>query len=291
MVTRSNGRGSGRRTCSGTRSRGRSGFRVYSGVTVGQSGESGGHIVQGARGALNGIVDPGMRILVVEDERKVAQFLKKGFQAESSSVDIATDGEQGLRLALGTSYDAIILDIMLPKMNGLEVLKELRANGVKTPVLVLSVRADVENRIEGLNLGADDYLPKPFAFSEVLARVRAIVRRASADAQGTTLAVADLHMDLLARSVERAGREIVLTNKEFELLEYLLRNKGRVLSRIILTEHIWDMHFDSETNIVDVVINRLRRKLDDDFTPKLIHTVRGVGYVLKESPYVDSPEN
>jgi len=232
-----------------------------------------------------------MRILVVEDERKVAQFLKKGFQAESSSVDIATDGEQGLRLALGTSYDAIILDIMLPKMNGLEVLKELRANGVKTPVLVLSVRADVENRIEGLNLGADDYLPKPFAFSEVLARVRAIVRRASADAQGTTLAVADLHMDLLARSVERAGREIVLTNKEFELLEYLLRNKGRVLSRIILTEHIWDMHFDSETNIVDVVINRLRRKLDDDFTPKLIHTVRGVGYVLKESPYVDSPEN
>jgi heavy metal response regulator len=234
------------------------------------------------------IVYSPMRILIVEDERKVALFLKKGFQAESYSVDIAADGAQGLQLALGNAYDAIILDVMLPKMNGLDVLRELRANRDTTPVLVLSVKADVEHRIEGLNLGADDYLPKPFSFSEVLARVRAILRRASTDAQGTTLSIADLHMDLLGRTVERSGHPIVLTNKEFEVLEYLLRNKGRVLSRIILTEHIWDMHFDSETNIVDVVINRLRRKLDDEFSPKLIHTVRGVGYVLKDSSDVHS---
>jgi two-component system, OmpR family, copper resistance phosphate regulon response regulator CusR len=229
-----------------------------------------------------------MRILIVEDERKVALFLKKGFQAESYSVDIAADGAQGLQFALKNSYDAIILDVMLPKMNGLDVLRELRANSDTTPVLVLSVKADVEHRIHGLNLGADDYLPKPFSFSEVLARTRAIMRRASTDAQGTSLSLADLRVDLLGRTVERSGQPIVLTNKEFEVLEYLLRNKGRVLSRIILTEHIWDMHFDSETNVVDVVINRLRRKLDDDFSPKLIHTVRGVGYVLKDTSDVHS---
>jgi two-component system copper resistance phosphate regulon response regulator CusR len=176
---------------------------------------------------------------------------------------------------------------MLPRKDGIEVLKELRRQGVKTPVLILSVKADVENRIEGLNLGADDYLPKPFAFSEVLARLRAVTRRGSADEKGTTLAIADLRLDLLSRTAERAGRKIPLTTKEFEVLEYLLRNKGRVLSRIIMTEHIWDMNFDTETNIVDVLINRLRRKLDDDFSPKLIHTVRGVGYVLRESPYGD----
>lgn len=232
-----------------------------------------------------------MRVLIVEDERKVAQFLKKGFQAESYSADIAADGEQGLRLALSGSYDVIILDIMLPRKNGLEVLKELRLEGIKTPVLMLSVRADVENRIEGLNLGADDYLPKPFAFSEVLARTRALIRRASADAQGTTLTVANLRLDLLSRTVERAGQKIILTTKEFEVLEYLVRNRGRVLSRVIMTEHIWDMNFDSETNIVDVLINRLRRKIDDAFTPKLIHTVRGVGYVLRESPNGDPAED
>ncbi len=232
-----------------------------------------------------------MRVLIVEDERKVAQFLKKGFQAESYSADTAADGEQGLRLGTSTAYDVIILDVMLPRMNGLEVLRELRRNGVKTPVLMLSVRADVENRIEGLNLGADDYLPKPFAFSEVLARTRALIRRASADAQGTTLTVADLRLDLLSRTVERAGQKILLTTKEFEVLEYLVRNKGRVLSRVIMTEHIWDMNFDSETNIVDVLINRLRRKIDDAFTPKLIHTVRGVGYVLRESPNGDPAQS
>ncbi len=223
-----------------------------------------------------------MRLLIVEDERKVAQFLKKGFQAESYSVDVAADGEEGLRRSLEAPYDVIILDVMLPKLNGLDLLKRLRENGVQSPVLVLSVKADVDNRIQGLNLGADDYLPKPFAFSEVLARVRALVRRSTAGGQGSVLSLADLRMDLLARTVERAGEKITLTRKEFELLEFMLRNQGRVISRVILTEHIWDMHFDSETNIVDVVINRLRRKIDDNFPQKLIQTVRGVGYALRE---------
>jgi heavy metal response regulator len=231
-----------------------------------------------------------VHILIIEDERKVAQFLKKGFQAESYSVDVALDGEQGLRQALSTDYDAIILDVMLPKKNGIEVLKTMRANRVTTPVLILSVRSDVEDKVAGLNLGADDYLPKPFAFSEVLARVRAIVRRGGPDAQGTTLSIADLRMNLLTREVQRGEKKIILTAKEFQILEYLLRNKGRVLSRVILTEHIWDIHFDSQTNIVDVVINRLRRKIDDDFAQKLIHTVRGVGYVLRETPYATTPD-
>jgi len=224
-----------------------------------------------------------MRILIVEDEEKVARFLKKGFQAESYTVDVAEDGERGLRLALDENYDAIILDVMLPKKSGTQVLSRLREAKINTPVLILSARSELDHRIEGLNLGADDYLPKPFSFSEVLARVRAIVRRSSADLRSSQLEAGDLVMDLLARKVQRGGRDITLTNKEFELLEYLLRNKGRVLSRIILTEHIWDINFDTDTNIVDVVINRLRRKIDDGFAAKLIHTVRGVGYVLKDS--------
>jgi heavy metal response regulator len=223
-----------------------------------------------------------MRILIVEDEKKVAQFLKKGFQAESFSVDIAADGERGSFLARTEPYDAIILDVMLPRKNGIEVLQEIRRAKVTTPVLMLTVKSDLEDRVKGLNLGADDYVPKPFAFSEVLARVRALSRRKSTDVLASQLTIGDLHMDLLSRRVTRGGKEITLTNKEFELLEYLLRNKRRVLSRVILTEHIWDMNFDSETNIVDVVINRLRRKLEDGFPTKLIHTVRGVGYVLKE---------
>lgn len=224
-----------------------------------------------------------MRILIVEDEKKVSQFLRKGFQAEAFSVDVATDGEQGLLLARAEPYDAIILDVMLPKKDGIQVLRELRQLRVTTPVLILSARSEVEDRVQGLNLGADDYLPKPFSFSEVLARIRAIVRRKSTDARTSVLTIADLRVDLLSRRVERGGREISLTSKEFELLEYLLRNKGRVLSRPILMEHIWDMNFDSETNIVDVLINRLRRKIDDEFGMKLIHTIRGAGYVLKET--------
>jgi heavy metal response regulator len=232
-----------------------------------------------------------MRILIVEDEKKVALFLKKGFQAESFSVDIAADGDRGSFLARTEPYDAIILDVMLPRKNGIEVLQEIRRAKVTTPVLMLTVKSDLEDRVQGLNLGADDYVPKPFAFSEVLARVRALSRRKSTDVLASQLTIVDLHMDLLSRRVTRGGKEINLTNKEFELLEYLLRNKRRVLSRVILTEHIWDMNFDSETNIVDVVINRLRRKLEDGFTMKLIHTVRGVGYVLKEPSDGTSPES
>jgi heavy metal response regulator len=223
-----------------------------------------------------------MRILVVEDERKVGQFLKKGLQAESYSVDLAQDGAEGSFLARTEPYDAIILDVMLPKKNGFEVLKEIRAEGVRCPVLMLTAKSEVGDRVEGLNLGADDYLPKPFSFSEVLARIRALVRRAGADAQTSVLTIADLTVDVLTRKVQRAGKPVSLTAKEFQLLEYLLRNKGRVLSRVILTEHIWDMNFDSDTNIVDVLVNRLRRKIDDEASVRLIHTVRGVGYVLKE---------
>jgi heavy metal response regulator len=224
-----------------------------------------------------------MRVLIVEDEKRVAQFLKKGFQEESYLVDLAADGERGLAMALTQEYDAIILDIMLPKRNGLDVLQEIRRMKIVTPVLILSARGAVDDRVEGLNLGADDFLPKPFAFSEVLARLRSIIRRqTSSEDRSSLLTLGDLHVDLLSREVTRAGKPITLTNKEFQLLEYLLRNKGRVLTRVILTEHLWDMNFDSETNIVDVVINRLRRKIDDEFPTPLIHTVRGVGYVMKE---------
>jgi heavy metal response regulator len=228
-----------------------------------------------------------MRILIVEDERKVGQFLKKGFQSEAFAVDTASDGREGLRLALSGAYDAIVLDVMLPNMNGMEILEELRGEGVDTPILILTAKSDVEDRVKGLNSGADDYLPKPFSFSEVLARVRAIVRRQSTDVRGSVLEMGDVRMDLLSRSVMRGGKQLTLTNKEFELLEYLLRNKGRVLSRVTLTEHIWDMDFDTETNVVDVLVNRLRRKLEDGFQEKVIHTIRGVGYVMKESSDAD----
>lgn len=224
-----------------------------------------------------------MRILIVEDEARVSQFLRKGFQAESYVVDVAGDGDEGLRLATAREYDAIILDLMLPKKDGIEVLSGIRRSSNPTPVLILSARNEVEDRVKGLDLGADDYLPKPFAFSEVLARIRALVRRQSPGDHASLLTIANLHLDVPRRKVRRDGREISLTNKEFRLLEYLLRNKGRVMSRVILTEQIWDINFDTETNIVDVVINRLRRKVDDGFTPKLIHTVRGVGYVLRET--------
>jgi heavy metal response regulator len=223
-----------------------------------------------------------MRILIVEDEQKVSSFLEKGFKAEAFSVDTASTGPEGLQLAAVNSYDVIVLDIMLPGMDGLSLLKRLRESGNPTPVLVLSAKSQLEDRVEGLNSGADDYLPKPFAFTEVLARVRALLRRGSTEVRTTMLTAADLSLDLVTRRVRRGQREIQLTNKEFELLEYLMRNRGKVLSRVILTEHIWDMHFDSETNIVDVVINRLRRKIDDESEVKLIQTVRGVGYVLRE---------
>jgi len=235
-------------------------------------------------------LDAPMKILVIEDEKRVAQFLKKGFQEEAYAVDVASDGVQGLTLALTGDYDAIVLDIMLPRKNGFEVLQELRREKIATPILILSSKSEVEDRVEGLNLGADDYLPKPFAFSEALARIRSIMRRQQGtEDRASELTLADLKVDLLSRRVTRSGTPITLTNKEFQVLEYLLRNKGRVLSRVILTEHIWDMNFDTETNIVDVVINRLRRKIDDHFSPPLIHTVRGVGYVMREPELGDDP--
>ncbi len=232
-----------------------------------------------------------MRILIVEDEKRVHQFLKKGFQSEAFSVDVATDGENGSLLARTEQYDAIILDIMLPKKDGIEVLKEIRGAHISSPVLILSARNEVDDRVQALNLGADDYLPKPFSFSEVLARVRAIVRRSASDTQSSVLSVGDLTMDLLSRKVARGEKEITLTTKEFELLEYLIRNKGRVLSRIVLMEHIWDINFDSETNVVDVMINRLRRKIDDEAAAKLIHTVRGAGYIVRDPSHESAAED
>jgi two-component system, OmpR family, copper resistance phosphate regulon response regulator CusR len=224
-----------------------------------------------------------MRMLIIEDEKRVSQFLKKGFQEEGYVVELVADGEEGEAAALRGEHDAIVLDVMLPRRSGLEVLKAIRRAKVRTPVLILSARAEVEHRVEGLNQGADDFLPKPFAFSEVLARVRSLVRRQSAaEEESSVLRLGDLSVDLLARTVSRGQVLISLTPKEFQVLEYLLRNRGRVLSRVLLTEHVWDSDFDSGTNIVDAVINRLRRKVDDGFPVKLIHTVRGIGYVAKD---------
>ncbi len=230
-----------------------------------------------------------MRILIIEDERRLSSFLKKGLEAEALAVDVAGDGEEGSLLARQGDYDAIILDLMLPLKDGIEVLKEVRAAGVSTPILILSAKSEVEDRVRGLDLGADDYLPKPFAFAELLSRVRVLFRRQGADGERpSTLTVDDLRVNLLTREVTRGERTISLTNKEFQLLEYLVRNRNRVLSRVLIIEHIWDMHFDSGTNIVDVIINRLRRKIDDGAAHPLIHTVRGVGYVLRGSTVEDS---
>jgi DNA-binding response OmpR family regulator len=230
-----------------------------------------------------------MRILIIEDERRLSSFLRKGFEAEAMAVDVAGDGVAGSELARRGDYDAIVLDLMLPGKDGIEVLREIRAAGRKTPILILSARGEVEDRVRGLNLGADDYLPKPFAFLEVLARVRALVRRQSPEGERSpVLEVGDLRLDVMTRKVTRRDREIELTTKEFQLLEYLVRNRNRVLSRVLIIEHIWDMQFDSGTNIVDVVINRLRRKIDDGESVPLIHTVRGVGYVVREPQGEDS---
>lgn len=223
-----------------------------------------------------------MRILIIEDERRLSGFLKRGFEAEAMTVEVADDGVRGSALARSGDYDAIVLDLMLPGKDGIEVLREIRAAGGKTPILILSARGEVEDRVAGLNLGADDYLPKPFAFVEALARVRALARRRSGE-RSPILQLADLRIDVVSRKVTRGEREIVLTTKEFQLLEYLVRNRDRVLSRVQIIEQIWDMQFDGGTNIVDVVVNRLRRKIDDRSDVPLIHTVRGVGYVAREA--------
>ncbi len=221
-----------------------------------------------------------MRILVVEDERKVARFIKRGLEQEGYAVDVAADGLEGQHYAEAHDYDVIILDIMLPKKSGLDVLKELKEEKRKASILLLTARDSVEDRVKGLNLGADDYLTKPFAFEELLARLRALMRRG---VYGTAeLRFSDLSLDPATRKAKRGDKEVTLTLKEYALLEFLLRNQNRVLSRTVISEHVWDQSFDSETNVVDVYINHLRNKLDNDPSNKLIHTVRGVGYVLKE---------
>ena len=221
-----------------------------------------------------------MRLLVVEDEKKVASFVRKGLEEEGYAVDVAADGESGLELALDQVHDLIILDIHLPRMNGLRVLQELRRKKVKTPVLLLTVRATIEDKVLGLDAGADDYLTKPFAFQELVARVRALLRR-RAEAEPPVLQIADLVLDPARRTVFRGGEKIELTAKEYTLLDYLMRNPGRVLTRTLIGEHVWDYDFDTSTNVIDVYVNYLRKKIDAGRETKLIHTVRGVGYMLK----------
>jgi heavy metal response regulator len=221
-----------------------------------------------------------MRLLLVEDDCKVASFIKKGLREEGYAVDWASDGDAGLFMGLDDVYDLIILDVNLPHKDGLSVLRSLRTGKITTPILLLTVRATIEDRVIGLDTGADDYLPKPFAFEELLARVRALLRRRS-ETQAPVLMVADLSLDPAKRTVVRGDQYVDLTSKEFSLLEYLMRHKERVVTRTMIAEHVWDQSFDTSTNIIDVYINYLRKKIDIGQEPILIHTVRGVGYVLK----------
>ena len=222
---------------------------------------------------------PAMRILVVEDDKKIASFVVKGLRQSGFAVDHAADGEQGLLLAGTVSYDAAVVDVMLPKLDGLSLLRQLRAQGVRLPIIILSARATVDDRVQGLQAGGDDYLTKPFAFSELLARIQALLRRASHSPEPTRLTAGGLTLDLLNREAMRDGRKIELQSREFALLEYLLRNPGRVVTKTMILEHVWDYSFDPQTNVVDVLVHRLRAKVDPD--KNLIHTLRGVGYVLK----------
>jgi two-component system, OmpR family, copper resistance phosphate regulon response regulator CusR len=219
-----------------------------------------------------------MRILIVEDEPKTAAYVCKGLMEQAYIVDVATDGIEGLHLATSGSYDLILLDVMLPGADGWTVLEALRRER-QTPVLFLSARDDVEDRVKGLELGADDYLVKPFAFSELLARIRTLLRRGQTPVE-QRVKLADLDVDLVRRRVTRGGERIDLTAKEYALLDYFVRHVGEVMSRTLIAEHVWDMNFDSDTNVVDVAIRRLRAKIDDPFETKLIHTIRGVGYVF-----------
>ncbi len=224
-----------------------------------------------------------MRVLVIEDDRKIASFIVKGLKQSGFAVDHAEDGEEGLHLALAGPYDAAVVDIMLPKRDGLGVVQELRQRKIALPVLILSAKASVDDRIRGLQTGGDDYLVKPFAFSELLARLQALIRRSTQATEPTTLSAGDLRMNLVTREVTRGGQAIELQAREFALLEYLLRHAERVVSKTLILEHVWDYSFDPQTNVVDVVVCRLRDKVDRGFEKKLIHTVRGVGYVLKST--------
>ncbi len=222
-----------------------------------------------------------MRILIVEDDDKIASFLAKGLKQSGFSVDTAADGEEALSLARSVDYDSIVLDIMLPRLDGLSVLRAIRREKKMVPVLLLSAKASVDNRVTGLQAGADDYLTKPFAFSELLARLQALIRRATHVAEPTTLALGELSMNLLTREVVRAGQRIELQSREFALLELLMRHPGRPITKTMILEHIWDYSFDPQTNVVDVLVHRLRSKLEKGFPSKIVHTIRGVGYVIK----------
>ena len=222
-----------------------------------------------------------MKLLVVEDDRETASYLLKGLRESGYTVDRAADGREGLFMASSGGYDAIVLDRMLPALDGLALLGALRAAEIGTPALILSALGTVDDRVKGLRAGGDDYLVKPFAFSEMLARIEALLRRGAAAPATTTLRVADLELDLLTRTVRRGGKLIELLPREFRLLEYLMRNAGHVVTRTMLLEHVWDYHFDPQTNVVDVHVSRLRQKIDKSFDRPLLHTVRGAGYCLR----------
>lgn len=222
-----------------------------------------------------------MRVLIVEDEKKVAAFIKKGLEEETYAVDVAYNGEDGLHMGLENQYDLIILDLMLPVINGLEVLSRLRENKTDPPILLLTAKDSVEDKVTGLNTGADDYLTKPFAFSELLARIRVLLRRGKAETK-TVLQIKGLSLDLVSHKVKRNDEEIELTGKEYSLLEYFMRNQGKVLTRTMIAEHVWDYNFDTFTNVIDVYVNHLRKKIDKGYPEKLLHTLRGVGYIMKE---------
>jgi two-component system OmpR family response regulator len=224
-----------------------------------------------------------MRILLVEDDLKIALFVSKGLKEAGFALDHARNGEDGLHFALTEPYDTAIIDIMLPGLDGISLIEELRRQNINTPVLILSARRSVDDRVRGLQRGGDDYLTKPFAFSELLARVQALIRRAAGTTEPSRLTVGDLSVDLLKRKVIRAGKNIDLQPREFALLEYLMRNADRIVSKTMILEHVWDYHFDPQTNVVDVLVCRLRNRVDRDFPEKLIHTIRGVGYVIKAS--------
>jgi two-component system copper resistance phosphate regulon response regulator CusR len=223
-----------------------------------------------------------MKILVIEDEPKVASFIKQGLEEQTNDVTVAFDGFFGKKLASENYYDVIIMDLMIPYINGLELCKALRADGVQTPILMLTALGTTDDKVTGLDAGADDYLVKPFEFKELLARIRALAKRFNNNVQEQkVLSIADLEMNVDEKSVKRSGKQIDLTAKEFGLLEYLLKNKNRVVSRTEIAEKVWDIHFDTGTNVIDVYVNFLRKKIDKDFAPKVIHTMVGMGYILK----------
>jgi two-component system, OmpR family, response regulator len=223
-----------------------------------------------------------MRVLVIEDDRETAQFLLKALKESGHAADIAADGDTGLSMARDGGYDVLVVDRMLPKRDGLSIISILRAEGARTPVLVLSALGSVDDRVKGLRAGGDDYLTKPFAFSELLARIEALGRRAEPETQVTRYVVGDLVLDRLSHKVTRAGETVVLQAREFRLLEYLMRHAGQVVTRTMLLEHVWDYHFDPQTNVIDVHISRLRAKIDKEFPRPLLHTVRGAGYVVRD---------